>query len=350
MQPIISICIPTYNRENCLNNLLENIFKIKKMYGNSVEICISNNQSTDNTNKIIATWREKMPLKENTQSTNIGAAKNLIEVTRLATGKWILIIGDDDELVAKGFDSLLDLLSSVDENEWILAGVANQSGIEHLLGEIKPGLYEANRFRRIILRTGLYRYGFIGMHIFPAKFRTKLFSMSVQETQSWPHIALFMRHVIEGRVRVFTNTVVKQCAGGNELYWNPGDWVKINLGKINLIAETRSVIGKFNWFFDLLILREMYSLGRVKDLICWRLFEENNFKNEVINLYKPRYLLLGPFSIFLSMHLFFILLIFVVPSFLLSMALSLIGKRHILEDYRNFKEKFAIYDGVKRGL
>jgi glycosyltransferase involved in cell wall biosynthesis len=350
MQPTISICIPTFNRSICLENLLKNILIIKTAHGTDIEICISNNQSTDTTQQVIEAWRQKLMLKTVTQPTNIGASKNVIEVTRLATGKWILLIGDDDEFIATGIESLLAFIHTADENDWILAGVANESGNEHLLGDLKHGLYEAKRFRRVLLRTGLYRFGFIGMHIFPAALCQQFVALSFQEAQSWPHIALFLRCLKRGRVRVFPDSVVKQCGGGNELYWNPGDWVRINLGKINIIAEARKIISNMRCFFYLLMFRELYSTRCIKSLIMWKILEPIDFRQKAFREFFSRYLLLGPFVLVATLHCVFLVLVFSTPSIIFHLIFHLAGKQDLLERHLHQKKKLGNFDGVKRGL
>ena len=350
MQPTISICVPTFNRSTCLENLLNNLFLIKAAHGTDIEICISNNQSTDRTQQVIEDWHQKLLLKVVTQPTNIGAAKNAIEVTRLATGKWILIIGDDDELISTGFESLLTFVHAADETDWVLAGVANESGNEHLLGDLEPSIYEEKRFKRVLWRTGLYRYGFIGMHIFPAALRQQFFDLSLQEAQSWPHIGLFLRHLKGRCVRVFPGPVVKQAAGGNELYWNPGDWVRVNLGKINIIAEARKVMSNMRWFFDWLMLRELYSLEGLRSLISWKVIEPTDFRNSAFREFFSRYLLIGPLAVVATLHCAFLVVVFSTPSFIFHLILRLTGNQNLIERHRARKEKLGKFDGVKRGL
>ena len=52
-RPVISICIPTFNRCNCLRKLMEKLVQLKNMHGPKLEICISNNHSTDDTAIVI---------------------------------------------------------------------------------------------------------------------------------------------------------------------------------------------------------------------------------------------------------------------------------------------------------
>ena len=52
MHPLISICIPTYNRAELLDYCLENLAALKDC-GRPVEIVISDNGSTDRTPEVI---------------------------------------------------------------------------------------------------------------------------------------------------------------------------------------------------------------------------------------------------------------------------------------------------------
>ena len=51
---LLSICIPTFNRANLLNNLLNSI-DIANIDASIVEVCISDNNSTDNTKEKVIT-------------------------------------------------------------------------------------------------------------------------------------------------------------------------------------------------------------------------------------------------------------------------------------------------------
>ena len=351
MQPIISICIPTFNRATCLENLLNNLSALTTAYKTVVEICISNNYSSDNTIQVIDSWRDKLQLKVVTQSQNIGATKNIVEVTRLATGKWILIMGDDDELITSAFSSLLAYLNAAGEKDWILAGVADKLGNEHLLGDLLPGIYQAQRFRNIVLRTGLYRYGFIGMHIFPSGWSKQLLDLSTQAIQPWPHVALFLRNLEVGCVRVFPVSIVKQAAGGSELYWNPGDWVSINLRKLNILSEARKEMHKIRWFFDFLMLRELYSLRTFKDLILWKVLDPVDFQRRALREFISSYRLLSPIGgIATSLHCVGVFLALYTPSIVLEMIFYLSGQHGVLAFHRELKKKLGSFDGVKRGL
>ena len=52
-QPLLSICIPTYNRAELLRQCLESIISESNVFTDKVEVIVSNNCSTDKTEEII---------------------------------------------------------------------------------------------------------------------------------------------------------------------------------------------------------------------------------------------------------------------------------------------------------
>ena len=87
-QPILSICIPTYNRADVLDLCLTSIVQ-NKAFSEEIEVVISDNNSTDNTSSIALKYIEKYQnVFYNRNSQNIGAEKNFIKVLELANGKF----------------------------------------------------------------------------------------------------------------------------------------------------------------------------------------------------------------------------------------------------------------------
>ena len=56
----LSICIPTYNRIECLDNCLNSILIAKKKHNFNFEVCISDNCSKDDVKKIIDKSKEEI--------------------------------------------------------------------------------------------------------------------------------------------------------------------------------------------------------------------------------------------------------------------------------------------------
>ncbi len=108
-RPFLSICIPTYNRsaqlEACLNSIFSQIG-----ITDQVEVTVSNNASTDNTEEICSRFLDKYPnMRYVRKPENIGADRNIISVASMANGVWMKLNGDDDYFM----EGMLLLLLSI---------------------------------------------------------------------------------------------------------------------------------------------------------------------------------------------------------------------------------------------
>jgi abequosyltransferase len=65
-KPLLSICIPTYNREKYLKSAIESVLsQADEKNRNLIEICISDNCSKDNTEKLVKTFAKTAPPRTN---------------------------------------------------------------------------------------------------------------------------------------------------------------------------------------------------------------------------------------------------------------------------------------------
>lgn len=110
--PLLSICIPTYNRAPYLDACLQSIYA---QIGNNelIEVVVSDNASTDATPAIIDKY---MALYSNMKSvrndTNIGGDSNILHVLQLGRGKFVKMQGDDDYFLPGKLMPLLHVLHS----------------------------------------------------------------------------------------------------------------------------------------------------------------------------------------------------------------------------------------------
>ena len=109
---LLSIAIPTYNRADCLKRLLNNIIPQALEFKDNVEICISNNSSTDNTREVVLNFKEKYPdlIKYNENEKNLGFDRNVLKVVNMAEGEFIWTCSDDDLLVKNGLKEIIEFL------------------------------------------------------------------------------------------------------------------------------------------------------------------------------------------------------------------------------------------------
>jgi glycosyltransferase involved in cell wall biosynthesis len=104
--PILSICLPTFQRAIGLKNALDSISLLDD---NVLEIVVSNNASTDDTGKIIA-LNEKKITTYNKNTENIGPNLNIIKVASLSRGQYFMFLSDEDMVDMSGIKALISFL------------------------------------------------------------------------------------------------------------------------------------------------------------------------------------------------------------------------------------------------
>jgi abequosyltransferase len=106
-QPKLSICIPTYNRAKYLPELLDSII-VQAPTDGALEITVSDNASTDNTEELIKTYQQKFPfIIYHRNSENLGADRNFLKCVEIASGEYCWLMGSDDKLVEDAIESIL---------------------------------------------------------------------------------------------------------------------------------------------------------------------------------------------------------------------------------------------------
>lgn len=97
---LLSIAIPTYNREVCLKFLLESICsQVTETQARRLEVVVFDNCSTDQTKQVVERFlpgRSYLAYVRNER--NIGADNNFVKAFFAARGKYLWIIGDDELL------------------------------------------------------------------------------------------------------------------------------------------------------------------------------------------------------------------------------------------------------------
>lgn len=104
---LVSIGIPTYNRgynlTGCIESLLAQTYK-------QIEILISDNCSTDDTQKILKKYKNNQRIKIFTQKKNLGMVKNFNFLLEKASGKYFMWAADDDLWDKEYIETLFSLL------------------------------------------------------------------------------------------------------------------------------------------------------------------------------------------------------------------------------------------------
>lgn len=112
---LLSICIPTFNRDIILQGNLQRILEETKDRQYPIELLISDNCSTDTTKQIVQDYRlAGLDLEYIRNEENIGADRNFIQCCKMAKGKYVLVLGDDDYFIPGKLSLLLHYLEKGD--------------------------------------------------------------------------------------------------------------------------------------------------------------------------------------------------------------------------------------------
>ena len=114
-RPLLSIAIPTYNRAAFLNTCLSHILSQYGGHEEDLELIVADNHCTDNTKSVIESFRwRNLPIRYVKQKENVGADRNFADCFALASGKYVLILGDDDILLEGAIETILTVLKNGD--------------------------------------------------------------------------------------------------------------------------------------------------------------------------------------------------------------------------------------------
>jgi glycosyltransferase involved in cell wall biosynthesis len=133
-QPLISITIPTWNRAAYLRLNLDQFATQLQENSQAIEILISDNCSTDETQAVVAEFQQKgLPIRSIRNTENIGSDCNIAQCFNEAVGRYVMILGDDDLLIDGALSLLVALL---EENRYGVVslgayGYENDFRLEH---------------------------------------------------------------------------------------------------------------------------------------------------------------------------------------------------------------------------
>ncbi len=109
-QPILSLCIPTYNRAPFLDYLLTSLAR-DCAFAFPFEVVVSDNASTDDTAQVIARHLNGgLALSYFRQEENKGGMPNLMTAFRRARGRYVMYLADDDLIDAPALAETIDYL------------------------------------------------------------------------------------------------------------------------------------------------------------------------------------------------------------------------------------------------
>ena len=116
---LLSICIPSYNRLDCLDNCLNSILISSKNVDDfEFEVCVSDNFSDQDPTEIINKYNKQFKIIYNRNNKNLGFALNAIKSIKISTGKYAWLIGNDDLILPNTLRDLRNLFKKNIDTEF----------------------------------------------------------------------------------------------------------------------------------------------------------------------------------------------------------------------------------------
>ena len=163
--PVLSICVPTYNRSRYLASLLEGLVAQMATFPHSYELVISDNASTDDTPAVVARFLDRLPIRSIRHPETIGGPANAMFVTAQARGRLFMYLADDDCILG---DSLAEAVATMDADPGIAITYAPWMLYDLVAQKPQGQFYEVPRDLRVERGEHAELLGHIlSHHIFP---------------------------------------------------------------------------------------------------------------------------------------------------------------------------------------
>ncbi len=107
-QPAVTVCIPTFNRRELLSRSLQSVLEQSL---EDAEIIISDNASTDDTEEYVRSIRDPR-VRYDRLPTNIGLFGNLSRCLSLGTGRYRVMLPDDDSMLPGNLEAKVRFLDA----------------------------------------------------------------------------------------------------------------------------------------------------------------------------------------------------------------------------------------------
>lgn len=270
---ILSLCVPTYNRSRSLNALLRQLAQIKEQFGDEVEICVSDNHSEDDTPAVIDHWQKSMALVRRRNQANLGFSGNVDCVIRMATGRWMCLVGDDDLLIAENVTDVLATLRGADPDYWIILPVTNRSSPKSSwLSDLDAGTYSPAAMRLTIWRKGVSRFGFIGCHLISAKNKSLYQGIPLDCSDHWIHQNYWFIHLLARKTfLVGSKPLVQVNPDAPSTKYTPSKWATLWSQRLVNFSNVARYVGGGQLVLHITLIREIVAWSQGREWIKFHL-------------------------------------------------------------------------------
>jgi abequosyltransferase len=316
-KPLLSICIPTYNRSSTLKILLDSIIGQDT---DELQIVISDNGSTDKSTELIENYRSYFHnYKVNYFDRNMGFTSNILKVVEVAEGDYCWVIGSDDAILSGAIKEILVILKSKKPNLFVFNCIKwnfestikikqywiSKSKSEFKIDQADSGLF--GEYLDIANSLGSI-FSYISTSVFKRDLWTKYRDGNEMKFFGHPHSYLHIKNVLENGHFYYKNChLVYSRFGGEDSALelsNPHKRVLLDLQEFKeifeLVTKNELLLGKFNGllkrYFQISSVIKVFHYGQYDKSLSksFELFESIGFSRLLLSILllisKPRFI------------------------------------------------------------
>ena len=300
-QPLISICIPTYNRakmlEESLNKILYQLTTSELL--DFVEVIISDNDSKDNTKELVTKLdKEYNNIRYYRNNHNIWWLANIMKVAEYANWKYIWLLSDDDCVTDFSLWYVLEIINKENFDVMFCNSVSSENmniGIEkgkntyHVFDGISKYLnYLKNNYKWY--KNLISFFSFYSILIIKTEyFRTGV--LNFQSNINWndfPHDIVTYHNLVNKKI-IIPNNVFVIWRLLNEWYVWSEKLIKSFEECMNFIERENKLKDNSNWQ----VIKKICVKWRTKNITLWWViaklhinYKTNWFLKKIYYLYK----------------------------------------------------------------
>lgn len=292
---LLSICIPTYERQEDLQRCLAGLFGLPQDLLNEIEICVSDNASSYLFKRVVEQYTSHANFKYQINEENVGFDQNVLAVTALATGQYVMLLGNDDMVIAKGLSQLLNLLRQKAPDALFANYLVTTLGNKHSANACRArmvvdgltlgGIFKLMEEKVTFMSSITLKRSFLE---FDDAFRSQYIG------KHFVHIAIILNKLKQSRNLVYSPCPATHATDRNKVAYNVKQLFLGDLGFI--LNSTHEAYGdkplrpfRTGIFRHVILSREMITR---KDLIAFNLYNAYT----VFALYMNKMHLYGPYN------------------------------------------------------
>ena len=306
-RPALTIVVPTYNRAKVLEKSLAWMRRQVEPFGSAIEVIVSNNHSTDNTQAVIDRFADWPQLRAVQPDQHVPAHAHFLWLgTEMPRADYCWMLGDDDFPLKEGLARVLSAITAPDAAGYLILNVAVLN-LDHWL-ELSAGrpeitmseLWQAritphaqdrssNRLRDILECGGgdIFIACGIPAHIFkPAVWRARIAELDLKRTacdglftnlnNTFPHLAILYACEGQCRFQFIHEACAVQSSGAQEwaakqleLLTNSQPWIRAQYHRLGVSgiylrqSDRRHMSQQWSWVISAFLKnRSLIELGR----------------------------------------------------------------------------------------